>query len=255
MLRASGKKITPADGLRIQKDVYSGFNRFLAWQIAGAYQNRKGVDKVLDAAAETLPGWDGQMDKERPEPLITTLTYQYLRKAIAERASPGNADIYDIQIAPAVVERILRERPAGWFADYNELLLRCFTDAMEEGRRMQGADPKRWKYGRFAFLAVDNPVVRRVPYVGKWFNIGPVPMSGAPTTVKQTTPRLGPSERMDASLGDWDASLMEVPIGESGHIASPHYRDEWDAYYNGESFPMQFSKVDGKGTVTFVPKK
>jgi penicillin G amidase len=60
---------------------------------------------------------------------------------------------------------------------------------------------------------------------------------------------------MNASLGDWDGSLMNLPIGESGHIASTHYRDEWDAYYNGTSFPMQFKTVDAKSTVKFVPKK
>jgi penicillin amidase len=89
--------------------------------------------------------------------------------------------------------------------------------------------------------------------VGKYFDIGPVPMSGAAATVKQTTARLGPSERMNASLGDWDGSLFNLPIGESGHIASRHYRDEWDAYYSGESFSMQFKNVDVKSTVKFVP--
>ena len=255
LLRASRNKLKPEDNLRIQKDVYSAFDQFLARQIAAAYQGRKGTSKIFDAAVAMLPAWDGQMDQGRPEPLITTLTYQYLRKAIAERASPGSGQLYDLQIAPAVVERILRERPAGWFGDYNELLLRCFADGMEEGQRMQGADPKRWKWGKYRFLLVDNPVIGRVPVVGKYFNIGPVPMSGAATTVKQTTARLGPSERMNASLGDWDASLLNLPIGESGHIASRHYRDEWDAYYNGESFPMQFKNVDVKSTVKFVPAR
>ena len=80
-------------------------------------------------------------------------------------------------------------------------------------------------------------------------------MSGGATTVKQTTTRLGPSQRMDASVGDWDASLLEIPIGESGHVASLHYRDEWDSYYNGKSFPMGFVKPEVKNTVRFMPGK
>lgn len=255
MLRASGDKLKPQDGLRIQKDVYAGFNKYLARTIAAVYQDRKGTNKTFDAAAAMLAIWDGQMDRDRPEPLITTLTFQYLRKAIAERASPGNGEIYDVPIASAVVENMLRQRPSGWFGDYNELVLRCFADAMEEGQRMQGADPKRWKWGRFMYLLVDNPVMSRVPVIGKYFNIGPIPISGGSTTVKQTTLRLGPSERMDASPGNWDASLMNLPFGESGHVASRHYRDEWDAYYNGASFPMQFTNVDVKSTVMFVQKK
>lgn len=255
MLRASGNKLTPEDNLRIQKDVYSGFERFLGRQIAAAYQGRQGTSKIFDAAVAMLPAWDGQMDKDRPEPLITTLTYQYLRKAIAERASPGSGELYDAPIAPAVVERILREHPAGWFGDYKELILRCFADGMEEGQRMQGADPKRWKWGKYRFLLVTNPVVGRVPIVGKYFNVGPVPVSGGATTVRQTTAHLGPSERMNVSLANWDASLLNLPIGESGHIASLHYKDEWDAYYTGRSFPLQYQSVDAKSTVRFVPQK
>jgi penicillin amidase len=255
MLRASGNHLTPADSLRIQKDVYSGFHKFLARQLASAWSERKGSSQSLTDAVAMLRTWDGQMDQERAEPLIATLAYQYLRKAIAERASPGNGEIYDAKLATSVVERILRERPATWFGDYRQLLLQCFADGIEEGQRMQGSDPKRWKWGKYMYLGVENPIVTRIPAIGKYFDLGPVPMSGGETTVKQTTRRLGPSERMDASVGNWDASLLNLPIGESGHIASRHYRDEWDAYYEGRSFPMQFNKVDVKSTVTFLPKK
>jgi penicillin G amidase len=220
-----------------------------------AYKDHKGQAKVFDDAMSMLGAWDGQMDKDRAEPLIVTLAYQYIRKAVAERASPGSGTTYDGKMATAMVERLLRERPKGWFGDYNQVLLQAFADGMEEGQRMQGANPKKWKWGRYMFLVVDNPVVSRVPLLGKYFNIGPVPMSGGSTTVKQTTAKLGPSERMDAAVGNWDASLLEVPIGESGHIASRHYSDEWDSYYYGKSFPMGFEKPEVKSTVRFVPER
>jgi penicillin amidase len=255
MLRASGNKLTPEDSLRIQKDVYSGFNKFLARQLTAAYGDRKGPSQVFTEAMAMLRTWDGQMDRDRAEPLIVTLVYQYLRKAVAERASPGNGEIYNPKLATAMVERILRERPAGWFGDYNQLLLQCFADGMEEGQRMQGQDPRRWKWGKYMYLLVQNPVTSRIPVAGKYFNIGPTPMSGGATTVKQTTLRLGPSERMDASTGDWDASLLDVPFGESGHVASWHYSDQWGTYYNGRSFPMRFDKMDVKSRVTFVPMR
>jgi penicillin amidase len=254
MLKAAGNKLKPEDSLSIQKDVYSGFHKFLAGQLTVAYESRKGTSKVFGDAIDMLRTWDGQMDKDRAEPLIANLTYGYLRKAIADRASPGNGEIYNSKLAPAMVERVLREHPVGWFGDYNELLLRCFSDAIEEGQRMQGADPRRWKWGKYMFLLIRNPVMSRVPVLGSYFDVGPVPMSGGSYTVKQTTQRLGPSERMDVSLGDWDASLMNLPIGQSGHVASRHYRDQWDAYYNGQSFPMPFRNVDVKSTVRFVPQ-
>ena len=255
MLSTAGRKLKPEDSLRVQKDVYSGFSKFLGHQLVAAFDKRKATNQAFSDAVAMLRVWDGQMDRDHAEPLVVTLAFQYLRKAIAERASPGSGDSYSIQLSTSVIERLLRERPAGWFADYDELLLRCFADAMDEGVRMQGASPKAWKWGKYRYLTINHPVGTRLPLIGGYFRIGPVPMSGGSTTVKQTTGRIGPSERMDASLGDWDASLMNIPIGESGHVASSHYKDQWQAYYNGTSFPMQFQKVDVKSTVTFMPKR
>ncbi|HWE51201.1 MAG TPA: penicillin acylase family protein, partial [Bryobacteraceae bacterium] len=249
MLSAAGKKLKPEDSLRVQKDVYSGLNKLVAQQLVKAYDEHKSGNASFDEAIALLRTWDGQMDQDRPEPLIADLSYQYLRKAIAERAAPGSGNIYEIHLSSAVTERVLRERPAGWFSSYNELLLRCFSDAMDEARRMQGTNVKRWRWGKYRYLEIDHPVGSRLPLAKNYFDIGPVPMSGSATTVKQTTARLGPSERMDASPGDWDASLMEIPIGQSGNVASSHYRDQWPSYYYGTSFPMQFKNVKVKSTV------
>ncbi|MEP6714645.1 MAG: penicillin acylase family protein [Terriglobia bacterium] len=253
MLNAGGNKLKPEDSLRIEKDVYSGFNKFVAQQLVGAYTSHGASDPHFNGIIDMLRKWDGQMDKDRPEPFVTTLAFQYIRKGMAERASPGNGTLYEIQISAAVTERLLKERPAGWFGDYTQFLLQCFADAMEEGRRMQGGDPARWKWGRYMYLSAPNPVVTRVPVIGKWFDVGPVPMSGGATTVKQTTRLLNPSERINVSLANWDDSLMTLALGESGHVASRHYRDQFDAWYAGTAYPMQFNHVDAKSTVSFLP--
>jgi hypothetical protein len=41
-----------------------------------------------------------------------------------------------------VVERLLRECPASWFADYDNMLSRALADAVKEGRRMMGREPQ-----------------------------------------------------------------------------------------------------------------
>ena len=60
--------------------------------------------------------------------------------------------------------------------------------------------------------------------------------------------------RMNADLGDWDRSLLNIPIGQSGQILSSHYQDQWPEYFNGRSFPMQFGKVEAKSTLDFRPR-
>ena len=156
-------------------------------------------------------------------------------------------------MAPAVLEKLLRTRPPGWFGDWDETLLRSLADAVEEGQRMQGRNVNKWHYGKYTELTITHPVVHRLPLVGSYFDIGPAPMSGSSTTVKQTTRRLGPSMRMAADLSDWDRSLLNGIIGQSGQILSSHYRDEWDRYYAGQSFPMQFGKMDSKDVLRLAP--
>lgn len=255
MLKASGEKLVPADSLRIQKDVYSGFQKFIGRQIVAAYDSRGAKDPLIGGGVNMLRTWDGQTDKDRPEPFLTMLAFQYIRKAIAERAAPGSGAVYDVQLSSAIVERILRNRPAGWFSDYDEMLLRAFADAIAEAQRIQGKDPARWKWGKSNYLDLRHPIGSRLPLIGDLFSVGVIPMSGSPTTVKQTKGKLGPSERMDLSVGDWDQSLLNIPVGESGHMVSYHYKDEWNAYYSGTSFPMEFRKIDAKSEMRLVPAR
>lgn len=250
----AGKSLKPEDNLRIQKDVYSDFSVLLARALVAACDKRKVTNADLTEAVAILRSWNGQMDKDQAAPFIVTLAFQYLRKAAADVASPGNGPLYETQMAPAPLARLLRERPTGWFRDYDEVLVRCLVDAIAEGRRMQGSVVRKWFYGKYLQISINHPVGHQIPVVKTYFDIGPVPMSGGATTVKQTTRRLGPSERFDADLNDWDNSLLNLPIGESGHVLSSHYRDQWNAYYSGTSFPMRFDHPEVKNTVTFVPR-
>jgi penicillin amidase len=158
-------------------------------------------------------------------------------------------------MSPAVIEKLLRERPAGWFPDYDRAILDALTRAIAAGRKQQGSRISAWDYGQFMQLKIVQPVDGQLPLIGRYFNIGPVPMSGSFTTVKQLTRRLGPSMRMIVDLSDLDASLQNITIGESGQPLSRHYRDQWNAYYGATSFPMQFNHVDVKQMLTVSPAK
>jgi penicillin amidase len=243
------------DMLSVQTDVYSGFSHYLAKSIVAAYDRRKAHNPDLEDAIALLRNWNGQMDKDEAAPLVATFAYQHLRRAVAESASPNHGAAYEFQMAPAVLETLLRTRPAGWFPDYDLLLLRVLADGVDEGRRIQGRTVRKWRYGDYLRLTITHPVGHSLPLVGKYFDIGPVLMSGSATTLKQTSVRLGPSMRMDADLGDWDRSLLNVTIGQSGQILSRHYKDEWDHYYEGRSYPMQFGKVDAPNVLEFVPQR
>jgi penicillin amidase len=230
-------KLTPEDMLAIQKDVYSPLLRFIGQQIVRA----KGVDPQI---AEVMRGWNGQMEKDQAAPMIASLTYQQLRTNVAKRAA-GRAVAWDTPLAAAVVERLLRERPKEWFGDWDGAVNTALREAVAEGRRLQGRNPAVWKYGDLNSLELRHPIASQIPWIGGYFNIGPVFMSGSSTTVKQTTKRIGPSMRFVADLSDWDKSLNNIAIGQSGHVLSGHYRDQWKNYWIGKSFPMHWTNPQG----------
>jgi penicillin amidase len=239
--------------LGVQTDIYSEFSHFLARQAVAVVERRKAANPDLAAAVALLRAWDGTMARGTAAPLLVTLFYQHLRRAVAEVAAPGKGATYSFGMAPSAVAKLLRERPAGWFADYDEVLVRELADAVDEGRRMQGRKLDRWDYGRYNTAAIEHPVAGGLPLIGSYFSIGRVPMSGSSTTVKQTTPRLGPSLRLALDLADWDRSLANLTIGQSGQILSPHYKDQWKAYDAGTSFPMRFRAIDARDVLTFTP--
>jgi penicillin G amidase len=249
------------DMLAVQTDIYSAFDKFLAAQVVAAYDKHGGKNPAIDPSVELLRSWNGRMDKDLAAPFLISLVYQHVRTAVAESASPGKGELYEDVMGTAIIAKLLRERPEGWFTDYDTALLRALIDGVEEAKRIQGNNVSRWKYGAYMRLEINHPVLhaamQRIPGVGHYldiFGIGPVPMSGSATTVKQVTRVLAPSMRMNADLGDWDRSLLNVQIGQSGQPFSGHYKDEWDAYYNGTSFPMQFQKVQAKSTLELRPK-
>jgi penicillin amidase len=244
----------PDQMLAVQKDVYSAFSHFLAQQVVAACDRKKPANANLTDAIALLRSWNGQMEKQTPAPMLISLVYLEVRKRIAESAAPGKSDFYGVQMAPAVIEKILRNDARGWFEDRDGLLIRALTDAVEAGRQSQGSNVKRWNYGQFNRLTIKHPVGDKLPLLAAYFNVGPVEMSGSSTSIKQTTLVLGPSMRFVADFSDWDHSLNNLTIGESGQFLSSHYKDQWDAYYTGRSFPMQFQRVDAKSTLSIQPK-
>jgi penicillin amidase len=251
-----------ADMLAVQTDIFSAFHKFLATQAVAAYDRRGAKNPALDPSVALLRAWDGRMEKDLAAPFLISLLYQHVRTSVAESASPGKGQLYEYAMGPAVIGKLLRERPEGWFRDYDAMLLRALVDAVDEAKRIQGGNAARWKYGAYLRIEIDNPVLhaalRSIPAIGRFldiFEIGPVPMSGGATTVKQTTRALAPSMRMNADLADWDRSLLNVQVGQSGQPFSGHYKDQWDDYYNGRSYPMQFDHVEAKSTLELRPGK
>ena len=268
----------PGEMLAVQKDVYSAYDHFLAQQIIKAVKNSKSGE--FQEVANVLNSWNGQMEHDLAAPAITQLVHAQITENLVrvgllnQSDAPGqtppktaektggqpqsksaNPAVPDILPRSQVVENLLRERPAGWVLqdDWDTWLLERLRAALRTGRERQGSPVRTWRWGRLLEWKVAHPIGKELPLVDRFFDIGPIEMSGSGTTVKQTTATVGPSERMVVDLANLDNSLQNLPAGESGMVASKHYKDQWAAYYSGKSFPMEFSNVKAVETLHVRP--
>ena len=60
--------------------------------------------------------------------------------------------------------------------------------------------------------------------------------------MKQVGRSFGPSERMTVDFANLDESTLNIVTGESGNIFSPHYLDQWKAWYEGTTYALPFSE-------------
>ncbi len=246
-------KFAPAGMLALQGDVYSALHHGLARAAADAVHRRGDSNEAAQAGARLLAGWDGQMRRDSAAAFLAHLLYQHLRRAIGERASPKYGAAYRTFLAPGVVARIVRERRREWFEDFDLLLANSLADAVEEGRRMQGRDPGKWRYGLANRVSLPHPVMGRIPWLGRYFNFGPAEMDGGATSVRAVTQAYGPSMRFVADLSDLDSSRIVIPTGVSGHRFSGHYGDQWQTYLNGGAFRLEFARIEARETLRLIP--
>lgn len=251
-------RLTVDDMLAVQKDVYSAYDFFLAQQIITAFQKNGSNDELIRDAIPVLRKWNGQMEKDQAAPMMMELLSNTMRAALVRgtvETSGRPVQPPNLLPRPSIVESLLNSRPAGWIPgnSWNSWLLQNFASALQEGRKQQGTPVAHWRWGRMLEWKLAHPIGKQLPFVDRFFDIGAVEMSGAGTTVKQTTATLGPSERMVVDFGNIDNSVQNLVAGESGSVASPHYKDQWPAYYTGKSFPMEYDHVDAKEVLRVVP--
>jgi penicillin amidase len=144
------------------------------------------------------------------------------------------------------LENVLTNQWTRWLppgdADFNMTLI----ESLEEGVRripelVRSSDRSAWQWGKTISLTFHHPLSGGLPLLGRVLNVGPYPQAGTATTVKQTTPDVGASMRMVVDFSNLDASVQNITLGESGQLFSPHYQDQFEAWYSGCSFPMLFS--------------
>lgn len=239
------RKFSPSDMLTLETDVYSAFDRFLAQRFAYAVDHAANPTDRARKAADILRNFDGRMEIDSASAAIVRVARGKLQKILLEsKLGPDDAKLYSWFMSEVWLENTVLLQPARWlpsqYPNYNELLAAAVQQAVDD-KRAPG-DLTTWNYGKTFPIYSSHDLFGQFPLLNRWAGPGIQPQSGDGTTVKQVGIDFGPSERMTIDFSNFDNSTLNIVNGQSGHMFSPHFNDQWSAWYNGTTFPLPFTK-------------
>jgi penicillin amidase len=240
---------TADDMARLQGERLSVPHRDLARAMVDAAARHPG-DPVWQDAGRELSGWDGRLEAESRPAALVVAAFRALGDRVIGPRVQGLPLAEPLRRRTAAVHRLVRERPAGWRPagdpDWDATFRAAWVDAVAELARSLGSDRERWRYGALNRMQVRHPLSRAVPGVGILLDPPEVEMGGGQVTpnVLGLTPTgavEGPSMRFVADLADPDNTRLVNFMGQSGHVASPHYSDQLEAWLRVESRRLPFT--------------
>ena len=259
-----------ADTVSIPAQIYS---RFIAGMDAPE-------DDWSAACRRALLDWDGDMSRDLVAPTIYSAVRAELQGIVysgilgnlyAEavsangRGAPGHLR----QLASLIVSdlwsgRASLESPDGETADWQPLIAHVMGQPLifENIRRKLGEDMSAWTWGSVHHTKPEHPLSALFPDAAHLLNPPSFAVSGDGDTPQAGSyaapPLYGGEGNGDATPGpftvsgtsvaryvwdtsDWDNSRWIVPLGASGHPASPHYADQAAIWADVKLIPATYS--------------
>ncbi|HVH86195.1 MAG TPA: penicillin acylase family protein, partial [Terriglobales bacterium] len=239
------ERFSATDMLAIQTDVTSELERFFCDRFVYAVDHAKNVPGRVRLAAEIMRGWDGRMDKESAAASIAYWSRRNLMKLLLMPKLGDDFDNYDWGLSGPALENIVTHRLTRWlpkgYTSYDDLLVAAVQKAVDSDRAPK--DLRRWHWGKQFPVEVQHPVFASVPLLRLFTGTGFHWQSGSGSTVKQVGAGFGPSERLTVDFSNLDHSTLNIVIGQSGHLLSPHYKDQFSAWYNDSTFQLPFTEA------------
>jgi len=245
LLRA-GKAFTVGDMLRIQTDILSLQDKWLAGQLLNASAHVQPRDSDALYALSVLRDWDGEARMDSAATLVCEETRAALRERILKPKLGDGLAGYRWGTSSTFFENVLTNHWTRWLppgdASFDDTLMKSLEQGVKRIPQLVGSQShEAWKWGNTIRLTFYHPLGQGIPLLGRLLDVGPFPQAGTNTTVKATTANHGPSMRMIVDLADLERSVQNLTIGESGQVFSPYYKDQFEAWYTGQSFPMPLS--------------
>ena len=220
-------------------------------------------DPTAADALRRLQKWSGSIDPEAVEPTI----YSAMRDALLWRLLKHN---FGEEVAALAWQPVDRGRgvflnrfknlmtdgmtagdtgllPDG--SDWPQVLASALDEGVRTLKAKLGPDIDGWRWNRVHRARPQHPLSMAMPKLGKLLNPPEIPTGG-----DGDTPWAGSYAPGDlATVGglsvfryaydpaDWERSLWAVPLGASGHPASPHFADQSEMWSHVRMAPMTYN--------------
>jgi penicillin amidase len=132
----------------------------------------------------------------------------------------------------------------------NGIVNQSFKNAVKDLVDSLGEEPGMWTWDQAHLIEHVHAIGRKKPF-DLLFNVGPFPITGGDEVINkmdfdktETIHRVktGPAMRIIIDLADMHNSVSVLPTGQSGHLMSPHYKDQTELYLNGKFRPQHMDK-------------
>ena len=248
-------KVTVEDMTQIQADQISIPALFYLKHLA----NVSPLDDPSREAHALLMSWDGNMQKGSVaatiysafrihldgmiiRPLLGSLANEALGGT--GRGGAGHAGRLRAHLLKLISEDDLSVLPKGetWLSTMSKAL----AESLISLKKLMGEDMNTWNWGTLHKTAPQHPLSSFFPDYVSHLNPRSVSMGGDGDTPQAAAyPMSQPYSVTNLSvlryvfdLSNWNESKWVVPLGSSGHPASPHYTDQLPIWADNKLIPM-----------------
>ncbi len=258
--------LTPDDFRAMQLDVTCQPGREFAEALASLPRPHPDPDVAL--ALGWLRSWSGQLTADSIAGTLYHVTRYMLvknllepplgkvltRRVIGVGFNPVLAASHEFYGYDTVNLLRMLQTPDSWWLEQaggrEAVLTTSLRQAVSWLREKLGPTDRDWQWGKLHRVFFIHSLGVKKP-LDRVFNRGPYPIGGDSDTPCQTAMLpdapydnrgWGPSMRQIIDLSDLSRSLISVPPGQSGHLASRHYDDRLLPWLRGEYQPMLWTR-------------
>ncbi len=178
LLRA-GKALSVGDMLRIQTDILSLQDKWLAGQLLDAASHVQPRDPDVQYALGVLRGWDGEARMDSAATLVCAVTRAALRDRILKPKLGDGLTGYRWGMSSTFFENVLTNHWTRWLppgdASFDDTLMKSLEEAVRRIPIMVGSQShEAWKWGDTIRLTFYHPLGQGIPLLGRLLERRPV---------------------------------------------------------------------------------